>query len=360
MKNLISLLVLVLIAQSTLAQNTSRNNYKGLWNTNSTWLDNSAPTTNGSYNPPITIQGYITRAGNLTISNGTTLTVNDTLWVEGDLTLSGGGTLRIGNEGLLIVDGNTNANNGANIDVDGIVVVLGNVNMANGVNVDPNGGEPYVFGQTRYGGTNYSAAVPGESNLANDYPELYQQIMNRTLPVELVAFTAKANSSTVLLEWSTAMEKNFDYFTVERANADLNFQPIGEVRGQGNKNTETFYSFEDRHPRKGQAYYRLKATDFDGSVEYHKVTAVYFEGLASFNTKVYPNPVNSNQMTIESTNSLTQNIKLLDLSGKAVYTQSIQMGKNEINLPASVRPGAYLLLMENEQGLQSQERIIIL
>ncbi|NRA10572.1 MAG: hypothetical protein HRT57_01295 [Crocinitomicaceae bacterium] len=74
--------------------------------------------------------------------------------------------------------------------------------------------------------------------------------------MELIHFSAKYDAvNTVQLNWSTASEINNDLFTVERSKD-----------GAGNANSTLTYYDLDRNPLNGISYYRLKQTDFDGSI----------------------------------------------------------------------------------------------
>ena len=47
------------------------------------------------------------------------------------------------------------------------------------------------------------------------------------------------------MDWATASEDNFHYFSIQRSGQDLEFQEIGRVSGAGYSTTVINYSFED-------------------------------------------------------------------------------------------------------------------
>lgn len=113
------------------------------------------------------------------------------------------------------------------------------------------------------------------------------------LPVELTEFTASVTTEkTIQLTWTTASEKNNDYFAVERSTNGTTFKEISRKKGAGNSSAENKYELFDSNPSKGVAYYRLKQTDFDGKYEYSKVVALMYEMKTdgSCVLKVFPNP----------------------------------------------------------------------
>jgi len=356
MKKLIPFyILLLLVSVPAIAQTTSNDNYIGNWTDNNAWVSGTAPGTNGNIGTVI-IQGHITLDGNLSISGGANVTVNDTLWITGDLTITGSADFTVASGGLLIVEGNTNASGNSFAVVDGLAVFMGDVDVNNSKNFDETSftENTYVFGTSTYDGTDYSGIVPNESDLSNDNSSLYGQIQNGTLPIELVSFTAASASDAVQLNWTTAMEENFDFFTVERAGADLDFEPIGTVQGNGFSTSPISYQFEDRSPLSGANYYRLKATDFDGSFEYHKVISVQFDGLVD--TQIYPNPVNNRHFSVKG--AATQ-LQVVNLTGLLIMSEPISAGTNEVTLPSQIKAGTYIAVLTLSDGTQERQQFIV-
>ena len=122
----------------------------------------------------------------------------------------------------------------------------------------------------------------------------------RILQVEYQSFEAKYNEDnrSGILEWTTSQEWENDRFEIERAtNGDLtSWKKIGEVKGQGYKDTPTSYSFEDLDlpASGGDIFYRLKQIDIDGTHAYSVTRSIQ---VPSLNGKsrwiVYPNPSSS-------------------------------------------------------------------
>ncbi|MDH4092274.1 MAG: T9SS type A sorting domain-containing protein, partial [Cyclobacteriaceae bacterium] len=108
------------------------------------------------------------------------------------------------------------------------------------------------------------------------------------LPVTLMSFSGRAEKNSILLNWATSSELNFDFFEVERSPNGKDFISIGKVNGHGTSNLRHDYELKDQLPLIGWNYYRLKSVDFDGYTEYFNVIAVDFSGDKMFS--VYPNP----------------------------------------------------------------------
>ncbi|MEO5572789.1 MAG: hypothetical protein ABIT08_15525, partial [Bacteroidia bacterium] len=146
---------------------------------------------------------------------------------------------------------------------------------AEGIAVD-NAYNVYTIGN--FGGTvdfDFNAGVFSLTSMgANDMFAL-KISQSSPLPVELVSFSAKAiDNKEVLCQWTTASEINNDYFTIERSRNGRDFEEAGKVNGAGNSTVAINYSFIDKDPYKGIAYYRLKQTDSNGQFSYSQIVKV--------------------------------------------------------------------------------------
>ncbi|NJL77121.1 MAG: hypothetical protein HC892_21000 [Saprospiraceae bacterium] len=115
-------------------------------------------------------------------------------------------------------------------------------------------------------------------------------IFSILLPVELVAFEARALETQNLLTWATASEVNNAGFEVERSNDGTNWETLDFVKGYGYSLQERNYKYYDQQPWLGVHYYRLKQLDNDGAFEYSNIVSVTTKAAASFAFTLYPNP----------------------------------------------------------------------
>ncbi len=144
-------------------------------------------------------------------------------------------------------------------------------------------------------------------------------LTNLSLPVELLAFTARLTASeTVDLRWQTASEKDHDYFELERSRTGQVFESIHRRNAQGNSNSTKNYTWEDRQPYQGTSYYRLKMVALDGTVDYSEIAPITINALAE-NFVVFPNPVTKNQaLQIRSNFDTAFDFSLFDATGKLI------------------------------------------
>ncbi|MFZ4590837.1 MAG: T9SS type A sorting domain-containing protein [Ignavibacteria bacterium] len=149
--------------------------------------------------------------------------------------------------------------------------------------------------------------------------------VNAPLPVLLASFKSLLNGRNVTLNWMTEQEINNAGFEVERTGnrqqGTGNWEKVGFVKGQGNTNTPTNYTFEDKKLSVGKYQYRLKQIDNNGNFEYHELAGEVEVGLPTKYeiSQNYPNPFNpmtkiDYQLPVNS----RVTIVLYDLTGKEV------------------------------------------
>lgn len=143
---------------------------------------------------------------------------------------------------------------------------------------------------------------------------------NVVLPVELVAFDARADGDRARLAWTTASETNNAGFQVETRRGAAPWEPLGFVTGRGTTTEAQAYSYEVAGLTPGRYLFRLRQVDFDGAFAYSPEVEVtvsvpgdYFLGAA------YPNPFNP-QTTFEVAVAHGQavTVAVYDLLGRRV------------------------------------------
>ncbi|MBK7666056.1 MAG: T9SS type A sorting domain-containing protein [Sphingobacteriaceae bacterium] len=166
------------------------------------------------------------------------------------------------------------------------------------------------------------------------------------LPIELVEFKAKAVNGIVELDWTTSMEINNSYFTVERSESGFYFEPISTIKGAGNSNGLLSYKDFDLKPLEADVvYYRLKQTDFDGTYTYSKMVAVGKMNLNANEFSILPNPSESGVFTISGKkDNADENstVEILDYTGRVISEGVLQTNTSTIDLSTYSR-GLYIV-----------------
>jgi hypothetical protein len=134
------------------------------------------------------------------------------------------------------------------------------------------------------------------------------------LPLVLRSFRAYSYFNSIKIEWVTETEKNASFHILQKSQNLEEWQNIYKVNAGGNHNTGASYSFID--PFSNQlTYYRIKTTDFDGTVSYSNI--IYINQNAISELKVYPNPFN-NLLNIAHPNEKILNLYIYDMQGREI------------------------------------------
>ena len=182
------------------------------------------------------------------------------------------------------------------------------------------------------------------------------------LPVELIGFYGQKIEDIVELTWVTAIEKNNDFFTIERSADGKVFTEIAEVKGKGNTDIKQFYSSLDHEPLNGISYYRLKQTDFDGSFSYSKTIAISIE--VDPELLAFPNPTSGEiKLSIDGlTSDEPVHFSVVDALGRIImqFTEaptqkSIRKAFNE---QRELAPGMYTISYWNTHERGTKKLIV--
>jgi hypothetical protein len=168
------------------------------------------------------------------------------------------------------------------------------------------------------------------------------------LPLTLLQFEVKSESSFSLIRWHTADEKNVKGFDLQRATATHkpNFKSVKWMDATGNG----FYQYEDRDISAGVTYYyRLKMMDNDGRFDISPIKTASFESEVE-KLRIYPNPMtDETYLSLFSPSENTAHLKLLNVQGQVIqaFSEKINEGENTVLLKIrNVPSGLYFMVVE--------------
>lgn len=184
------------------------------------------------------------------------------------------------------------------------------------------------------------------------------------LPISLLTLTATPTNQGVSVNWSTASERNNDYFTISRSSDLENWEEVGKVAGKGNSNTKLDYSFTDIAPLNGISYYQLNQTDFNGDNESFEAVSVEVNANKLNNAvAVFPNPTKAGfDVQVYATNENNALISIHNMSGKTVIKQEIRLEKGMNLMPiknGKLDLGVYLVKIQFEDGTNMMTKLIV-
>lgn len=108
------------------------------------------------------------------------------------------------------------------------------------------------------------------------------------LPEVLLSFDAVLNDKNVELTWSSNMEQNNHFFTIEKSKDALAFEKLTTIRNFGNYSSIVSYFDVDYNPYEGISYYRLTQTNSNKEVLSSRIVSVNYRSEAN-NLTFYPN-----------------------------------------------------------------------
>jgi hypothetical protein len=240
------------------------------------------------YNGPVYLDG------NLANNNNSTMVVNNYFQVKGNWTL---------NQGNIETSGSSSGF----IDVGGCVNASP-ANLLNSSNTD------VKFCVNGNGGCTSSPSNPRSSN-----PTFFNCVGTQ-LPLSSLDWHAESTNNGVWLKWRTITQGNLQELSIEKAQSNFQFTTLAkmDLLDFGSRN----YQYFDNQAVKGEVYYRLKETYYDGSVAYSKIiSANETNGVPK--VKIFPNPLTNRLLQLEWLNPQEKvEIILMDYLGKMVYQKT--------------------------------------
>ena len=163
-------------------------------------------------------------------------------------------------------------------------------------------------------------------------------------------FDIPLKNHEVEISWKTPTESNNDYFTVERASDIEHFEQLTTVPGKGTSQTVSSYSVIDPNPIHGVSYYRVKQTDYDGTVSHSNIQRITYDGPAFAFLNVYPSPGNGKSMKLIIKGLKDQksvNLQIYNSQGAMVRNQLLAVKspgyiEEEIVFSEALAPGIYI------------------
>jgi hypothetical protein len=166
--------------------------------------------------------------------------------------------------------------------------------------------------------------------------QIYEELYDSPLPIQLVNITASASEHRVCLEWTTASETNNYGFEAYRRyrgpkpipgastsrSTDTSWARVGFIPGHGTTLQPHSYSFVDAPSKAGYYEYRVKQIDLDGKSTY--IGTVEVEVGIPRTTMLYqnyPNPFNPTTLisyAIPTQSRVT--LRVYDVLGRVVQT----------------------------------------
>ncbi|MFT5821708.1 MAG: hypothetical protein ACI8ZM_002962 [Crocinitomix sp.] len=342
----------------------------------STFVDGQVITDFASSGIDVTINvNIVSGYPSINASDGTIVDINNaddasfTLTVSGgvemDLILNNSGNLQEGEKIILsnpnsepITITETGSNGVDRMEVDGVLMTGALPSVIIGV-------DSIIIRESDDGaGTDWNASLNSVISFTwkyevasgtSDNEGFKMNLLNTTLPIELVAFSAMYDEfyEGIDITWITKSETNNDYFVIEKSPNGIEWSEIQIIDGAGNSLSTLNYQYFDPNLQYGVYYYRLKQVDFDGKYSYSQVKSVYVDQLTEMLS--YPNPVNFGEKVTLLFRGETKgmyNIQIVDFMGRTISNNTFEykQGLNELEIISNnFEKGVYYILVRDPQ-----------
>lgn len=167
-----------------------------------------------------------------------------------------------------------------------------------------------------------------------------------TFPVELLDWSAELQDDGVRLEWSTAQERDADYYRVMRSTDGKQFVEIARLTAAGLAEDLRQYATMDPAPAVGTNLYRLEQYDFDGTFHNLGIVTADWQSTNQGTISMWPNPAKpGEELSVSAPTSSASEARLIDPLGRCLARYRLQ-GQRTLNLPPSLTPGKYYIQID--------------
>jgi hypothetical protein len=192
--------------------------------------------------------------------------------------------------------------------------------------------------------TTYSVVIPDP---CVGYTTLTSTVtINCAAPVTLIGFRLQPEGQGTNVEWTTASERNSNYFEVLKSNDGIHFYSIGKVSASGNSSTVHTYNFQDNELNTGIAYYKLATIDIDGSKEESEI-----ESIQSKTTKAFVlSPIFEEETSLIIGGKIPYiQYSIIDMIGREISANKyIQNPSDVLPIGQDLAPACYLLKLNTD------------
>ncbi|MCO6475252.1 MAG: T9SS type A sorting domain-containing protein [Phaeodactylibacter sp.] len=193
----------------------------------------------------------------------------------------------------------------------------------------------------------YGEAIHNPGLALNLLEDLGWPVNAAALPVTWVFFEAQEGREAIILRWETGSEQNNAGFEVQRSRDGISWETLGFMPGRGEA---AVYKYEDQWPYAGLNYYRLRQLDYDGSADFSRMEAAYFDSGKQANIGFFPNPVQERMTIAYAGFSEPIPFNVTDMLGKVLFQGILRSPREELSLEG-LPAGAYWLKVGKELPL---------
>ena len=184
-----------------------------------------------------------------------------------------------------------------------------------------------------------------------------------TLPlaVNFSSLYAVAYDQSIGIKWVMQNDADILTYEIQKSDNGLNFITIGSINSK-QANASSNYSFNDPAPFLGSNYYRLKASNDNGTINLSNVIRIYF-AVGGNGILIYPNPSGNVLIAqLAGVNEGVYQLSVINSSGQQILTMPLEQDGLDktlhINLPLTLPKGLYWLFLIDETQFYKQSFLV--
>ncbi|MES2567929.1 MAG: hypothetical protein V4565_13735 [Bacteroidota bacterium] len=190
-------------------------------------------------------------------------------------------------------------------------------------------------------------------------------ITNAGLPIELTEFYGTCVTNGIELNWSTATEKNNDYFLIEKSINGMEWQPVGKIPGNGTTGVTHHYNHTEYNINSSDLfYYQLSQIDEDQTKTVFRAIDVNCSNNVPDKMILISNPASTELSILLSVKDISANntIRIMNNMGEIVMETNINLnkGSNTFIFPLELSTGIYHILFSSDKTFLPSQKLLII
>lgn len=180
-----------------------------------------------------------------------------------------------------------------------------------------------------------------------------------TLPITKLLINAAQKDNRVQVDYTALGESGMEGYEVERSVNGIEFTKMSVQKALGNNNGTMKYGWIDENPVNGDNFYRIKAVDKSGKIQFSNIAKVRMNS-GKQEIFVYPNPVKGEIITLHMNKAKagTYTVRMFNTIGQEMYNGQVQYNGGSatrtLNIPALSIKGTYSIQISNGETIINQ------
>lgn len=190
-------------------------------------------------------------------------------------------------------------------------------------------------------------------------PSGFSSNMAEALPVVFTSFFATKQSNAVVLNWSTAQEKDNSHFEIEKSVDGRTWSSVAVVFGNGTTTQAHNYSYTDKSSNGAIAYYRIRQVDVDGNSVYTSVKTIRSEEVKK-EANIYAASKNTINIDLNNAAKKDMQVTVLNMNGQVIARQVYNSASYRVSMQIpSVSNGMYVVVVNDNNGWNETKKIVL-